>query len=156
MKRTLNRTTNRTMNRTEIHGPWAKPWTINQGLTLSTIRSSHSFILNFCYFLKHKSLSFKKKTIILYYHRWSFYHASFFFFSIFRFIKLALNKSKTNFDTTGVLSWQKQAMNLNTTARQADLDWIDTCHKWNRNFWIVIFRNWIKGLATSQQMEDLV
>ena len=31
---------NKTMNRTKIHGPWAKPWTINQGLTLSTPRSS--------------------------------------------------------------------------------------------------------------------
>ena len=28
------------MNRTKIHEPWAKPWTINQGLTLSTTRSS--------------------------------------------------------------------------------------------------------------------
>ena len=39
------------MNRTKIHEPWAKPWTINQGLTLSTIRSSCqliSIILSAC------------------------------------------------------------------------------------------------------------
>ena len=30
------------MNRTKIHEPSAKPWTINQGLTISTIRSSRS------------------------------------------------------------------------------------------------------------------
>ena len=36
----INKTMNKTMNRTMIHEPWAKPWTINQGLTLSTIRSS--------------------------------------------------------------------------------------------------------------------
>ena len=28
------------MNRIKIHEPWAKPWTLSQGLTLSTIRSS--------------------------------------------------------------------------------------------------------------------
>ena len=32
------------MNRTKIHEPWAKPWTIDQGLTLSTIRSSLNVI----------------------------------------------------------------------------------------------------------------
>ena len=37
---TLNQTINQTMNRTIIHEPWAKPWTINQGLTLSPTRSS--------------------------------------------------------------------------------------------------------------------
>ena len=31
------------MNRTQIHEPWAKPWIINQGLTLSTTRSSWFF-----------------------------------------------------------------------------------------------------------------
>ena len=34
-------TMNKTMNRTMIHKPWAKPLTVIQGLTLSTIRSSH-------------------------------------------------------------------------------------------------------------------
>ena len=32
------------MNRTKIHEPWAKPWTINQGLTLSTPRSSFKLL----------------------------------------------------------------------------------------------------------------
>ena len=40
MNQTINKTLNKTMNRTKIHEPWAKPWTINQGLTLSTNRSS--------------------------------------------------------------------------------------------------------------------
>ena len=40
MNQTINQTMNKTMNRTKIHEPWAKPWTINQGLTLYTIRSS--------------------------------------------------------------------------------------------------------------------
>ena len=44
MNQTINQTMNKTMNRTKIHEPWAKPWTINQGLTLSTIRSSFHFI----------------------------------------------------------------------------------------------------------------
>ena len=38
-------TMNKTMNRTMIHKPWAKPLTIIQGLTLSTIRSSSFYSL---------------------------------------------------------------------------------------------------------------
>ena len=40
MNQTVNKTMNKTMNRTKVHEPWAKPWIINQGLTLSTTRSS--------------------------------------------------------------------------------------------------------------------
>ena len=38
-----SQTMNKTMNKTMIHKPWAKPLTLNQGLTLSTIRSSFDF-----------------------------------------------------------------------------------------------------------------
>ena len=31
---TINQTMNQTMNRPKIHEPWAKPWTINQGLNV--------------------------------------------------------------------------------------------------------------------------
>ena len=44
MNQTINKTMNKTMNRTKIHEPWAKPWTINQGLTLSTPRSSFVYV----------------------------------------------------------------------------------------------------------------
>ena len=42
MNRTMNKTMNRTMNKTMSH----EPWTINKGLTLSTIRSSYYFFFN--------------------------------------------------------------------------------------------------------------
>ena len=46
INQTMNKTMNKTMNRTKIHEPWAKPWTINQGLTLLTTRSSVLLELN--------------------------------------------------------------------------------------------------------------
>ena len=45
MNRTMNRTINGTINRTLNH----EPWTINQGLTLSTIRSSFYKSLRLCW-----------------------------------------------------------------------------------------------------------
>ena len=47
LHQTINQTMNQTMNRTIILEPWAKPWTINRGLTLSTDRSSWNSVIVF-------------------------------------------------------------------------------------------------------------